>query len=321
VNADSEDLKRWDVALSFAAADEALALQLKNLLEPQYSVFVYSKAQEELVGRDGIEAFRTVFLERSELIVVLFADPWGTTPWTIVEQDAIQERVIRKDGWDHLLFVRVREQAMPKWVPPSRLYMNLSRFSLTELAGAIKSKLLELGIDKAPPTPAARAAAIKIKHDFDAETLAILGRGSREYDEAVERLRECIAASASEIAKSTGWRVACGPAAILGGYAVTCRGQSLRLESKRRYLNSTEDCYCELTEWDTGLTIQQPGQIYHWSDRPPSPRKTHRLTIRRLPELGWCWELDGRIRGAEDTAEAVLHILVSRIEAKGVNRL
>src|SRR6204780_1603687 len=107
----------WDVAISFASKDEAVAVALREALQPPYRVFVYSKAQEHLAGRDGIEAFRAVFRERATLIVVLFRSPWGETPFTRVEKIAIEEFVL-ESGWEHLLFVQLGvSDAIPKWVP------------------------------------------------------------------------------------------------------------------------------------------------------------------------------------------------------------
>ncbi|HKC17437.1 MAG TPA: hypothetical protein VKC11_12100 [Steroidobacteraceae bacterium] len=79
----------FDVALSFVSADEPLALQLQGALHPPHSVFVFPKAQEQLAGRDGVEAFRSVFRERAMLVVILYRPPWGDTPWTRVEKGAI----------------------------------------------------------------------------------------------------------------------------------------------------------------------------------------------------------------------------------------
>ena len=64
--------------------------------------FVYSKRQEDLAGRDGVEAFREVFRHRNSLSVVLHREGWGETPWTRVEETAIRDRCLA-DGWRHLI--------------------------------------------------------------------------------------------------------------------------------------------------------------------------------------------------------------------------
>jgi hypothetical protein len=114
-------MDKYDVAVSFAWTDEAAALNLKNALEPPLSVFVSSKAQEKLAGRDGNEAFRTVFREQAQLVVILYRPPWGETPWTRVEKMAIEEMTHEK-GWERLMFVRLDKSPVPKWVPKPHLY-------------------------------------------------------------------------------------------------------------------------------------------------------------------------------------------------------
>ena len=76
-------------------------------------MFVLSKAQEQLAGRDGIEAFRTVFREQAQLVVILYRPPWGETPWTRVEKTAIEE-FAHSEGWERLMFVRLDTGPVPK---------------------------------------------------------------------------------------------------------------------------------------------------------------------------------------------------------------
>ena len=46
---------KYDVAISFLAQDEPLAVQLADALRDRMTVFVYSEQQKELVGKDGLE--------------------------------------------------------------------------------------------------------------------------------------------------------------------------------------------------------------------------------------------------------------------------
>src|SRR5437870_578606 len=96
----------YDVAFSFLKDDEPTAAYLADLLAERYKSFVYSKKQEEVVGTDGQETFNAVFGERARAVVVLYRDGWGATPWTRIEQTAIQNRAMR-EGWDFLLFVKL----------------------------------------------------------------------------------------------------------------------------------------------------------------------------------------------------------------------
>jgi hypothetical protein len=65
----------YEVAISFLAPDEPLARQVAEALAP-LRVFVYSKAQEAIAGREGVEAFREVFRHQAQVAVVLFRPRW-----------------------------------------------------------------------------------------------------------------------------------------------------------------------------------------------------------------------------------------------------
>jgi hypothetical protein len=313
--------KKWDVAISFASADEPLALQLRDLLQPPHSVFVYSKEQERLAGKDGIEAFRTAFREQATLVVILYAEPWGQTPWTRVEKTAIEELALDQ-GWDHLLFVRLKgAEPVPKWVPKPHLYLDYATFGMSELAGAIKLRLAELGVESKPLSPAVRAAAQERRRAFDAETATLLANPPRIFAEITNELFEALRVEAAAISTETGWPVNCGPAAFMGGFAVTAQQQSIQIVSGRRALNSMDDTYLALNEFDEPLAIAQPGVGYGYRIPVREPRsvKTRKIQIRRLPDLGWCWELDNRVLPIAGAAQAVIHVLLDRIDYRSKN--
>lgn len=310
--------EHWDIAISFASADEALAEELRNHLQPPLKVFLWSKAQEHLAGRDGIEAFRMIFGTQATLVVILFAAPWGETAWTRVEETGIKELGLDR-GWEHLLFVRLNTtDPVPKWVPKPHLYLNYEAFGMTDLVGAIKLKLAELGVETKVVTPRERAAAQQRQRAFDAETIDLLTRPPWIFDEIVDELFNAIKREADAVAEDTGWRVTYGSGAIIGGFTISAKNQGLQLRSGRRALNSTDDTYLILSEYRHPLAIAEPGQRYY-SFRAIKSVRARRLELRRLPTIGWCWEIDSKVLPVDATAAAVIHILLDRVEA-GVNQ-
>jgi hypothetical protein len=275
---------------------------------------VYSKAQEQLAGRDGIEAFRTVFRERATLVVILYGRPWGETPWTRVEQSAIEELALER-GWEHLMFVRLNAvDPVPKWVPKPHLRLDLATFSLRDLVGAIKSRLVELGVEAKPLTPADRAAAQQRQRLFDLETERLLRNGTVDFDAAFHDLLAAIELEAGAIAEASGWKVQAGAGALIGGFIVSAQNQGIQIVSGRRALNSVDDAELHLREYDCGLTVALPGHSY-WPTGPIEIVGSRRLPLRRLPELGWCWEFDGQVLPMKAMAETILHVLLDRIDA------
>ncbi|HXU35302.1 MAG TPA: hypothetical protein VN937_02995 [Blastocatellia bacterium] len=116
---------KYDVAISFLQEDEQLAIEIADRLSDRVNVdvFIYSKRQNELVGKDGLEAFSGVFGEQSRVVVVLHREKWGRTAWTGVEETAIKNRGIEgEQGWDFLLLIRLdMSAAIPKWLPRTRI--------------------------------------------------------------------------------------------------------------------------------------------------------------------------------------------------------
>jgi hypothetical protein len=157
---------KYDVAISFLSADEPTAAGLSNALNEGLEVFFYPRKQEELAGKDGLEAMRTPFLDDSRIVVVLYREPWGETPWTRVEQTAIQESCL-KHGWQRLFFVMLdKKSAPPKWLPTTHIRFNYADFGLEQAIGAIKARVQEVGGTIAPLTALKRAELSRVETQY-----------------------------------------------------------------------------------------------------------------------------------------------------------
>src|ERR1700730_16435974 len=109
-------MPEFEVAISFRAENEPFALQLKAALDPPLKTFVYSKAQEQLVGSDGLDVFTEVFRDNSRLAVILYGSEYGETRWTRAEETAIKTRIFNGDGWPHVLLVRMDRSPLRSWM-------------------------------------------------------------------------------------------------------------------------------------------------------------------------------------------------------------
>ena len=135
----------FDVALSFLAGDEPLALRLSDLIRERLRTFIYSKAQEQLAGRDGEEQFSEVFGKRARLVVILHRQKWGSTPWTRIEMTAIKNRAFDQ-GYDFTLWVSLDTPAnLPDFVPKTRLYADIGTYGEKAVAGVIVAMATERG--------------------------------------------------------------------------------------------------------------------------------------------------------------------------------
>ena len=137
----------FDVAISFGAKDEEFANRLHDLLEGRLKVFVYSKQQEMLAGTDGEQRFNEVFGAKAQLVVVLYRQAWGKTPFTRFEETAIRNRAF-SDGYDFTIFIPMADaerQKVPPWLPKNRLYVGLERWGVEGAAAAIEARFSERG--------------------------------------------------------------------------------------------------------------------------------------------------------------------------------
>lgn len=143
----SELNESYDVAVSFLRQDEPLALEIYSSLVESLTVFVYSKKQEELAGTDGLESFREIFRHKSRMVVVLYREGWGQSPWTRIEEAAIKDRFF-EEGWDWLLFVMLDDASRPpKWLPETEIRLSYTKYGPVQLLGAIKLRAQKVGAE------------------------------------------------------------------------------------------------------------------------------------------------------------------------------
>jgi hypothetical protein len=157
---------KYDVAISFLSADEAIAAKLYRLLGDGLEVFFYPRNQEDLAGTNGLETMRTPFLQASRLVVVLYREPWGETPWTRVEATAIQEGCL-KQGWERLFFLMLdNTSAPPIWLPEINVRFNYALFGFEQALGAIRGRVQDRGGVIEPMTALRYAELAKTEMEF-----------------------------------------------------------------------------------------------------------------------------------------------------------
>jgi hypothetical protein len=120
----TEDDYEYDLAISFVAKDESLATDLADQFEERLRIFLYSRKQDKLGGTDGEQTFNEVFAKQSRLVVVLYREGWGKTPWTRIEVTAIRNRAF-DEGYDFVLFIPLDgKPSVPKWLPRTQLWIS-----------------------------------------------------------------------------------------------------------------------------------------------------------------------------------------------------
>jgi hypothetical protein len=188
---------KYDVAFSFLADDEALAIEIADRIRDRVSVFIYSERQKELIGSDGIDQFSNVFSEDSRLVVVLYREQWGQTKWTRIEETAIKTRWL--DGFEFLLMVPLDSPAkLPKWYPPTWIWADIKRYGIDGVAGVIEVRVQTVGGNVKSDTAVDHALRLDREKSFLAKRNSwrysdqFSQRGEAEAERFVQEL-ECLA--------------------------------------------------------------------------------------------------------------------------------
>jgi hypothetical protein len=163
----------FDVAFSFLADDEGIAISIADELRDRYSVFIYSERQKELAGKDGLVQFSEVFGKKARVCVVLYRLGWGQTKWTRIEETAIKERAF-EHGWDFLLIIALESCATPAWLPKTKIWLGLERFGIQGAAGVIDARVQETGGKSREETPREKATRLARKAKIQEEHKAYL---------------------------------------------------------------------------------------------------------------------------------------------------
>jgi len=265
---------KYDVAFSFLAKDEMLATELNDLLQDRLSTFLYSKKQEELAGTDGEKTFNSVFGEQARLVVVLYREGWGETPWTRIEQTAIKNRAF-DEGYEFVIFIPLDQPAsVPKWLPKTQLWVGLNRWGNTGAASVIEARVQELGGFPHEETVEDRAKRLERALNFKKEKEQFIrshegvNRSNIEFSalgDELERLLEVVKESASTIDYSI--KRTNKQCAILGAHA------GLSISWQYHYANSLEKAKLEVALWEGHPPF--PG-VTHWDE----PRKRSSLAFQ-----------------------------------------
>jgi hypothetical protein len=160
---------KFDIAISFLSNDLATATAVYQNLSRTLKVFFFPRNQEDLAGTDGMVTMKETFRSDCRLIVVIYREGWGATPWTRIEETAIQEACL-KDGWAHLFFIVLdQKDILPPWLPQYHVRLNWEQFGLDEAVGAIKLRALDNGAEPTLVTPARRAEMFAADRQYRAD--------------------------------------------------------------------------------------------------------------------------------------------------------
>jgi hypothetical protein len=276
---------KYDVAISFLSKDEPTAAALHDMLSAGLEVFFYPRKQEELAGTDGMQSMRTPFLEDSRVVVVLYREPWGKTPWTRVEETAIKDGCLSY-GWHRLFFIMLdKESSPPVWLPQTHVRLNFADFGLEQAVGAIKARVQEQGGVVSPVTALKRAAL------YEQDALYIEDKKQINSYDGMQTMRQKVLELFTEIERLCATiyetrNISIRVGSDAGQCVLTNNRISLIVGWRQVYTNTTAGCALKVLEYNGRMAL--PGErIMFFSDRT-ALHETHFLPdLSRAREYGW----------------------------------
>lgn len=279
-----EDDFEYDVAFSFTYEDEIIAKELNDHIQSSFKTFIYLNKQNELAARDGEQKFNDVFHTKSRLVVILYREKWGNTPFTRIEMNAIKNRAF-DEGYDFTIMIPLNDSKPPKWYPKNRLYLNLDKYGVKTLAGVIESKIHEHGGVSQPETTVDFAKRLKRSKAIDDQIISYV-RSKEAVKEGIEEfysLIDSLQESWKEVSDlNIGYEI--GQPKINKGneggqFEVGANGLSLQLNYSTYFNNS-------LDKSSLKSMIYEPAAI--WNDGPKILEKVeYQFGMDRILRKGW----------------------------------
>lgn len=271
------------------STDEGFAHELhQKLTADGLTTFVFSNEQENLAGSDGLVEFRQVFFNESRLVVVLYRDGWGATPWTRIEETEIKDRYLEK-GWEGLLFVMLdNAHTPPAWLPKTNLRMNFPVYGIEQTVGAIKVRVEELGgvFRKLDAVAVTRLEEVDGQFQLRRRQFLDSMEGVQSLSVEVLRIFAEIERIGAQIKETTTWQFEFGKSER--DCVLTGAGVSLRLEWEVQFANRAENATLSVTEYNGQLILPGQRNTYYWTD--PQSLRTHKLQPDISRQMTWYWK-------------------------------
>jgi len=130
----------FDIAISFAGEDRAIANQLVELLQAKnINVFYDFQEQANMWGKDLIEHLTDVYENKARFCLMLISKYYPDKPWTRLERRSAQARALRQPE-EYILPVRLDDTEVPG-LPSTIAYLDLRSQTVQEIADQVVIKL------------------------------------------------------------------------------------------------------------------------------------------------------------------------------------
>jgi len=159
------DQFEYDVALSFAGEDRAVAEAFGNLLINRKIEVFYDEYQVgELWGKDLVDHLVNIYARKARYCVMLISKYYPLKKWTEVEKRAAEERAFR-DSNEYILPIKLDDTKVPG-ITETKGYRDLRQHSMESIVILLEQNLMQTKGQAGPPSQShdLRSGNVPSKH-------------------------------------------------------------------------------------------------------------------------------------------------------------
>jgi hypothetical protein len=147
---DHYDQFEYDVALSFAGEDRAVAEEFASLLiKKDIEVFHDEYQVGDLWGKDLVDHLVNIYARKARYCVMLISQYYPLQKWTEVERRSAQERALR-DANEYVLPIQLDDSEVPG-IAETAGYSDLRQQSMESIVSLLEQKLSRSKSQSGPP--------------------------------------------------------------------------------------------------------------------------------------------------------------------------
>jgi hypothetical protein len=147
---DNFDPFEYDLALSFAGEDRAVAEEFASLLSNKNIRLFYDEYQVgDLWGNDLVDHLVNIYARKARYCVMFISQHYPLKKWTEAERTSAGQSAFR-DADEYILPVKLDDTEVPG-VTEAKGYRDLRQHSLESIASLLEEKLTETKGRSGPP--------------------------------------------------------------------------------------------------------------------------------------------------------------------------
>ena len=148
---DNYDQFEYDVAISFAGEDRAVAEEFGDMLRDKNIKVFYDEYQVgELWGKDLVDHLVNIYSRKARYCVMLISQYYPLKKWTEAERTSAQERAFR-DANEYILPIQLDDTEVPG-ITEATGYRDLRQHSMESIVNLLEQRLMETKDQSGPPS-------------------------------------------------------------------------------------------------------------------------------------------------------------------------